>query len=372
MPVLKPNKTHKWDKNKVNKLSFDWSGTEGEGTVSVLIGDGAATSYTVPQTDIAVDRKKGKLTNNTGGNIEYTLSDSRELEMLYDAAQVQYTLTAKNESSNPTTIAVFQKDPDIGISNVFSLAWFSKFAYQSTDVKFNWKIDYNFVWSETGELAPGVVFDASQSLGAGLEADNQTSLEHDSENGAYFFTKAVTAPPKGILRILQTENVPLRQASVGIGMSGHGTFVVQAQPNITLNFTPHPNYYIVAGNFSQGEVLDISQVTNAVKVEFPPGVYQMTAVLKKDNTWAIQTTKEWNKQVLGGITNVTIGTERGNNPLATGDTVSNYQSPFWISNISDMTHIRAGFPYNISSGGGVPVLYECTRVDVVNRTARFI
>ena len=123
-------------------------------------------------------------------------------------------------------------------------------------------------------------------------------MNYDTDNRAYFFTPTVTAQPTGILRVIQTPTVPLKQASVGIGMSGSGTFVVQAQPNLTLNFTPHPKYYIVAGNYSQGQVLDIAETTNAAEVAFPPGVYQMTAILNEDNTWTIEPTLAVNKRFL--------------------------------------------------------------------------
>jgi rhizosphere induced protein len=214
-----------------------------------------------------------------------------------ETSGVQYTLTVLNHSSNPTNIAVFQQDPDIGVSNVFSLAWFTKFSYPQTTIKFNWTISYNFVWCQTGVLAPGVVFDASQSPAAGLQTNNQILLDYDPINNAYFFNPITpaTVPPLGILRVKQSPAVPLKQASVGIGMSGFGTFVVQAQPNITVNFTPNPKYYIVAGNFTQGQVLDISETTGSAEVAFPPGIYQMTATLNIDNTWTIQPTSQANK-----------------------------------------------------------------------------
>ncbi|MEG3938297.1 MULTISPECIES: hypothetical protein [unclassified Microcoleus] len=210
---------------------------------------------------------------------------------------VQYTLTVINNSSNPTNIAVFQNDPEIGAKNVFPLAWFVKFAYPKTTIKFNWTISYNFCWSETGELAPGVVFDATQSPVAGLQEKNQILLDYDPNNQAYFFNPITpeTVTPLGILHVKQSANVPLKQATVGIGMSGSGTFVVQAQPNITVNFTPHPKYYVLAGTFTEGQVLDISETTNAPEVEFGPGVYQMTATLNPDNTWTIKPTKQANR-----------------------------------------------------------------------------
>lgn len=233
--------------------------------------------------------------------VNLSLKDKKNKGSVMNTADldgVTYTLTVVNNSSNPFNFAVFQKDPNIGVSNVFSLAWFTKYCYPKTTAKFKWTIDYNFVWSETGVLVPGVVFDATQTPAAGLETNNQIGLDYDPANSAYFFNPPtpITQPPTGILRIKESANVPLKQASVGIGMSNSGTFVVQAQPNLTLNFTPHPQYYVLAGTFTQGQVLDISETTNAPEVAFPAGVYQMTATLNQDNTWTIRPTSNANAE----------------------------------------------------------------------------
>ena len=76
MATLTSGNSHNWDKNLYSKLEFDWADSKnpGEGTVSVIVGDAAANSYSVPQANIAVDRKSGKLTNNTSKTINYTLS----------------------------------------------------------------------------------------------------------------------------------------------------------------------------------------------------------------------------------------------------------------------------------------------------------
>lgn len=74
---------------------------------------------------------------------------------------------------------------------------------------------------------------------------------------------------------------------VGIGMSGSPTFVVNAQPNMNLTFTPHPEYWIAFGNFNAGEVIDVQAISNAAKIDFPPGIVAMNVTLNQDNTWEI-------------------------------------------------------------------------------------
>jgi rhizosphere induced protein len=211
------------------------------------------------------------------------------------AAAQPYTLTAINNSTNSGNFCVFQQDPDLGVSNVLSLAWFSKFAFPSTTIKFSWTIDYNFVWSETGVLTPGVLFDASQTFNADLQNSNQITLTYA---GGYNFINQTRGPNPGILYIKEDSTIPPKQASVGIGMSGFGTFVVQAQPNLNLNFSPHPRYYIAFGNFIQGEVLDISEMTNVAEVAFPTNVYSMTAILGADNAWTVKSTAALNALVV--------------------------------------------------------------------------
>lgn len=84
----------------------------------------------------------------------------------------------------------------------------------------------------------------------------------------------------------------MKEASVGIGMSGSPTFAVQAQSNMSLMFTPHPNYWITFGNFESGQVLDLEAITDCSMVEYKENCYEMTAILKGDNTWEVEATNE--------------------------------------------------------------------------------
>jgi hypothetical protein len=203
-------------------------------------------------------------------------------------AGVKYSLTFVNYSSNTWDAAVYQKDPDLGVPNVQSLAWFAKTAAPTTKVVFSWTIDYSFVWSETGELVPGVMFNATQDWPANLDTQNKVTFTKDP---AYTFANQIQGPQPGILYISQDNTLPSKMASVGIGMSGSGVFAVQAQPNIQVSFTPHPQYWITFGQFTQGEVLDIGQVVGqAAQIQFPFNVYAITAILGPDNRWTVRPT----------------------------------------------------------------------------------
>jgi rhizosphere induced protein len=212
-------------------------------------------------------------------------------------SSTQYTLRVVNQSSNFFDMCVYQEDPDLGVPDALSLAWFAKPAYPTTTVVFRWGIDYSFIWSETGELKPGVYFDASQvwpadpsvnGVAGPTKPGNQIGFSHPDKN-AYTFTSTPTANARtGSLYIKEDNTIPLKRAAVGIGMSGSGTFAVQSQPNMNLTFTPHPIYYLAAGTFSEGEVLDIASITNPTDVQFPPGVFSMTATLLQNNSWKVE------------------------------------------------------------------------------------
>ena len=212
--------------------------------------------------------------------------------MLAAGGAVQYSLLFVNNSSNLGDACVYQQDPAIG-PDVMSLAWFSKTAAPTTKVQFQWSIQYNFVWSQTGTLTPGVIFTASQTWNADLSTTNKVTF--NNIGGAYTFQNQGPGPANGNLYISETSAVAANCA-VGVGMSGFGTFVVQSQPNWNLVFSPHPEYWITFGTFTQGEVMDITSVNNPAQIKFPVNVYSMTATLNADNTWTIQPTSSANAQ----------------------------------------------------------------------------
>ncbi|MNE74108.1 hypothetical protein D3C80_1701610 [compost metagenome] len=118
-----------------------------------------------------------------------------------------------------------------------------------------------------------------------LETSNQISLTY---NSGYQFADQTSGDQPGSLYVKMDNTIPLKQASVGIGMSGAGTFVVQAQPNMNLVFTPNPEYWVAFGNFEQGQTLDMQELTNTEKIDFPPGIKEMTVTLNQDNTWKVE------------------------------------------------------------------------------------
>lgn len=198
----------------------------------------------------------------------------------------QLTLILVNNSKNPGNLVVYQSMPDP--SSTPPLAWFSKYVYPQTRVSFAWDPnDWDFVWSGTGQIESGVVFEASQVVPANLADSNQITLSYDSTNHIFFFKDQGPGPTPGNFYIKEDSTLPANAAAVGIGMAGRATVVVQALPNFTVQITPKPEYWVTFGIVSQGQFFTITEMLPPVQVVFPPNVNSMTVTLNPDNTWTV-------------------------------------------------------------------------------------
>jgi rhizosphere induced protein len=195
----------------------------------------------------------------------------------------QYSLTCINNSALLGSFAVFQRPAETAApAVVFSLVWLARAAHPGTQVTFDWTADYSFVWSETGILQPGITFNASQTVPADPLGANMTLLTEDTY-GATYFTTPTEDGTIGSLTIRQLANVVPNRTCVGIGMSNSGTFVIQAAPDMTAVFTPHPNYWVIFGNYQAGQVIDIENVTGEIEVTYAGALTSRTATLGRDN-----------------------------------------------------------------------------------------
>ena len=196
-----------------------------------------------------------------------------------------YKLKVTNNSSMPGKFVVYQKQPDIFQQGAFPLAWFAKGANKGTVASFRWEVDYSFIWSEVEKVAPGVICNASEIRDAGLRQQNKITLDKNS-NGYIFTNQTTDAKHAGSLLIEETGLLPPNGAAVGIGMSGSGTFVWPAQPNVNITVTPHPEYWIAFGSYEEQEILDVQQMTDAQRLSYPINTYSATLTLQGDNTWS--------------------------------------------------------------------------------------
>lgn len=56
---------------------------------------------------------------------------------------------------------------------------------------------------------------------------------------------------------------------------------------MNLVFTPHPEYWVTFGNFVQGQVLDVEEISSCIRINFPPNISHVKATLNMDNTWTV-------------------------------------------------------------------------------------
>lgn len=203
------------------------------------------------------------------------------------SAATQYTLTATNNSTQFQDICLFQKAAGLGVPTALSLVWLVAPALPGRTVTFTWSVDYSFVWGVTGPLMSGIPFMDWEQAAADPDDQLQNQTGFDFDNGNYGFVPASGGgTPLGGLGIQVLPGVPDDTASVGIGMDGAPVFAAQAVPGAKLVFTPHPQYWITAGTFTNGEVLDVEEITDEAEVPYD-NTFAMKAVLGKTNQWTV-------------------------------------------------------------------------------------
>ena len=227
----------------------------------------------------------------------------------------EYYLKVVNKSKQSWTFCVYQTGPHILSENVLSLAWLVspyKIGVNSFQ-NFFWNPDYEFVWYDSGTLKPGVHFLAGGSQKCNPSTENHTEFTV-SEGGEPGLSKpTLLRDQKGTLSIHTGEHVPFDKFAVGIGMSGNGAFVQQAQPNLTYKFTPPPSYWVGASNHIKVEtVLDIRNIATTAEVKFPHKIYSLVVTLDKDNEWdfAIADMTGDTDTIAGGSTRTTTTNTR--------------------------------------------------------------
>ena len=198
----------------------------------------------------------------------------------------KYSVQVVNNSETAWKFFVYQSPPS-DVSDL-TLAWFaSPFRIPSGgDTQFDWDINYQFMWSATGIVKPGITFTASGQKDCDPQDANTTTFTFQDDTPD--LSEPVPGGDKGNLYIHDGHNVPSKTFAVGVGMSGSGTFVVNAGPNLGHTLTPTPAYYIAAiDEVKVGEIMDIKTITQTAEIKFPSGVTTMVATLQSDNTWSI-------------------------------------------------------------------------------------
>lgn len=200
----------------------------------------------------------------------------------------EYSLTVTNNSTMFQDLCVYQKPVDLGVPDAVPLAWLCAPAWPKTTVTFTWGLDHSFVWARTGSLKPGIQLETQETVPADPDDLTRNQLRFDYQKGAFAFIPGPVTdnPQAGSLYISELSGIPVNTAAVGIGMATGATFATLAQPSTLLAFTPHPSYWITAGTFVVGQVLDVEEITDEAEVAFED-TYAMRATLNPDNTWTV-------------------------------------------------------------------------------------
>jgi hypothetical protein len=203
--------------------------------------------------------------------------------VIFEAEPPPHTLRFHNNSGKTQTFVCYQPSGD-GAKG-YALAWFALPIASGVEVNFRWRQTYDLAWLQTGRLAPGVQYAASQVVPA-MPAGNRIRLTN--ADGAFSFTGQSASEPAKDLMVACDGTIPQETVSVGIGMSGSPTQVVQALPNMNFVFTPLVDYWVTVADITQGEVMDLSALADRAQVVFPPNVTAMTATLGADQKWTVQ------------------------------------------------------------------------------------
>lgn len=204
----------------------------------------------------------------------------------------QYLIQITNNSSIDTQNAiVFQQQPELP-ADAYSLAWLSKACHAGTWIDFTWTIDYNFVWGQEGDLKPGVQYRAGQVIDADLNFNNKVTLQY--EGGGFKFGPTGPGPVNGhgSLFISQGSDVPgygsSNQGSVGIGMSGSGTYIVPTNPDGGggTQFSITPTYWVAFGSHEQGTVVTEDILNFPQEVKFPVGSFSADCTFN-GSSWVV-------------------------------------------------------------------------------------
>ncbi len=202
------------------------------------------------------------------------------------SSPTRYAVRLVNNSSAAGSFAIYQTQSALAFPPLSSVVWFAQYAFPTTSVIFQWDRSYQLMWSETGVLQPGILFYAQQAWAADPSRGDGVTLTYDQ---SFTFVNEHPGLPVGTLGITAEGRVPPNLAAIGFGQAGSAAFVAQAQPNIATQFLPDAvQYWVVFGNYLQGEVLDLENLTNAAQLDFPRGVTSLTATLNADNTWTVQ------------------------------------------------------------------------------------
>ena len=201
----------------------------------------------------------------------------------------KYSLTLDNQSGKSGNFCIYTTIPDEEKAkhDFKSLAWFTKCTPNKTKVEFEWDLDYSLTWCQAGKLTPEVKFKAYQEKGVTTSGTSKNSTALEKTQDAYRFYNELkpTPVPGGSLDIETSSNIPNGEVSIGLAIGGKTALAAIAQPNLQYTFTPNVKYWVAFGDYEEGEVLDLDNMTKTFEIKYDTNVYDKTVILTIDNLW---------------------------------------------------------------------------------------
>jgi hypothetical protein len=197
-----------------------------------------------------------------------------------------YDLRLVNQTRSPTDIVVYQVDPAFSAAAV-PLVWQDTRLNAGAQTALSWSPDYSVSWSDSANLKPGALYRPVQTLSVSPGAPGEDGVDLTDAHGVLGMHRV--SPPsqsKGTLSLEELNKIPASDASVAIGMAGRPASAVIAQANQSLRFTPHPNYWITEGTFTEGEVINPQTVSNPMRLHFGTKG-ELTVTLHAGGRWTI-------------------------------------------------------------------------------------
>lgn len=181
----------------------------------------------------------------------------------------EYTLEVRNNSTSVQDFVVYQSDPNLNANNASTLAWFVAPLKANARTDLSWNPDYSVSLSDSADLKVGAVYRPAQTLPVSPGAPGDDGVDLSYIGGVLGMDRAKSLDQsKGTLSLEEPRKIPRDDGSVALGMAGRPAFAWKAEPNHTLRFTPHPEYWITAGDFTQGEVINPQTVSNPLPLHF--------------------------------------------------------------------------------------------------------
>ncbi len=212
-----------------------------------------------------------------------------EKEAVMPTRPERKTALLVNGSNAKTSIAIWvrmQAAPDDA-----PIAWLSALLSPDSYSVFQWQASYEYIWANTGKLFSGKIVNAAQRVAVSDKAPAVRLEQHGNGYRLVPFTPALSLPP-GRLLVEASGEVPMDQLTVGVnlridcgmGQPGDGASVVQAQPNLSFQWTVGEAYFANFGIIPQSQY-DPPAVQNqaALPLDFGTGS-EVGVILDRNNT----------------------------------------------------------------------------------------